>query len=71
MKQLKTKNGVYQYERDCDSECPSNYTYSLYDAKGRYISSSIISFKGVRAIAAAYAKGEKEFRLEEKYWCFG
>lgn len=69
MKELKIKNTKFLYEKEVDDD-PTNYTYWLYDANGKYIASAIINFQGVREIAKAYLKGGKELKEAINEWCF-
>lgn len=70
MKTFIIRGEKFYYEKDVDGEDPSNYTYELYDAEGRYIASAIISFQGVREIAKAYFKSDKELEEAINEWCF-
>ena len=70
MKTFKIKNEKFYYEKDVDGEDPSNCTYELYDATGRYIAAAIVNFKGVREIAKAYLIGRKELEEAIDEWCF-
>ena len=70
MKTFIIRGEKFYYEKDVDGEDPSNYTYELYDAEGRYIASAIINFQGVREIAKAYLKSEKELEEAINEWCF-
>lgn len=70
MKTVIIKNKKFYYEKDIDGEDPSNYTYELYDAEGRYIASAIINFQGMREIAKAYLTGGKELEEAIDEWCF-
>lgn len=70
MKTCIIKNEKFYYEKDVDGEDPSNYTYELYDAEGRYIAAAIFNFQGVREIAKAYLIGGKELEEAINEWCF-